>query len=98
MAEKLMQDDAGKIVNAVITAAISGDMAAAKIILDRIAPVRRSASFSLPAIESRADELPARMAILESVADGRLAPGEAMTMFELIDGVMWGLPGAQTRT
>jgi hypothetical protein len=30
-----MQDDAEKIVNAVLTAACNGDMTAAKIILDR---------------------------------------------------------------
>jgi hypothetical protein len=78
MAERLMQEDAGKIVNAVITAAINGDMMAAKIILDRIAPVRRSNSFALPAIECREDKLPARTAILEAVANGLLTPSEAI--------------------
>jgi hypothetical protein len=92
MAEKLMADDAGKIVNAVIAAAINGDMMAAKIILDRIAPVRRSTSFHLPAIESRADEPPARMAILEAVANGLLTPSEATNMFDLIERVVWALP------
>jgi hypothetical protein len=43
------------IVNAVIAAACNGDMTAAKIILDRIAPVRRSSSFDLPRIEGWAD-------------------------------------------
>ena len=51
LAERLMHDDAEKIVNAVIAAACNGDMTAAKIILDRIAPVRRSSSFDLPRIE-----------------------------------------------
>jgi hypothetical protein len=51
LAEKLMQDDVEKIVNAVLTAARNGDMMAAKIILDRIAPVGRSSSFDLPRIE-----------------------------------------------
>ena|ERR1700730_6928065 len=41
LAERLMQDDAENIVNAVLTAARNGDMTAAKIILDRIAFVRR---------------------------------------------------------
>src|ERR1700730_10926676 len=35
MAERLMQDDVGEIVRAVVTAARNGDMMAAKIILDR---------------------------------------------------------------
>ena len=54
LAERLMQDDVEKIVNAVLTAARNGDMMAAKIILDRIAPVsrRQCVSFDLPKIES----------------------------------------------
>jgi hypothetical protein len=44
-----------KIVNAVLTAARNGDMMAAKIILDRIAPVRRSHSFDLPSGSIQSD-------------------------------------------
>lgn len=51
-ADRLMQDDVGEIANAVITAALKGDMMAAKIILDRIAPVRRSRRFDLPSSPS----------------------------------------------
>jgi hypothetical protein len=84
MAERLMQDDVGEIVRAVVTAARNGDMTAAKIILDRIAPVRRSNSFDMPRIESRDDVGPARMAVLDAVADGVLTAGDAMDVFELI--------------
>lgn len=87
LAERLMQDDVETIVNAVLTAARNGDMMAAKIILDRIAPVRRSNSFDLPRIECRADRLPARAAILDAVANGDLTPGEAVDIFNLIDRV-----------
>ena len=38
MAEKLMENDATDVVNAVITAAKQGDMVAARLILERIAP------------------------------------------------------------
>jgi hypothetical protein len=69
LAERLMQDDAEKIVNAVLTAARNGDMMAAKIILDRIAPVRRSSSFDLPRIECREDKPAARAAILDAEHD-----------------------------
>src|ERR1700730_16479084 len=41
LAEKLMQGDVENVVTAVVDAARKGDMTAAKIILDRIAPVRR---------------------------------------------------------
>ena len=81
-----------KIVNAVLTAARNGDMMAAKIILDRIAPVRRSSSFDLPRIECWADRLPARAAILNAVANGDLTPGEAADIFNLVDRAARGLP------
>ena len=86
------QDDVEKIVNAVLTAARNGDMMAAKIILDRIAPVRRSSSFDLPRIECWADRLPARAAILNAVANGDLTPGEAADIFNLVDRAARGLP------
>ncbi len=53
-------------------------MTAAKIILDRIAPVRRSHSFDLPKIKCPDDEVAARAAILSAVADGSLTPGGAV--------------------
>jgi hypothetical protein len=87
-----MQDDVEKIVNAVLTAARNGDMMAAKIILDRIAPVRRSSSFDLPRIECRADRLSARAAILDALANGDLTPGEAADIFNLIDRIARALP------
>ena len=55
LAEKLMQDDVENVVRAVVKAASEGDMAAAKIILDRIAPVRRSSTFVLPEFEQWTD-------------------------------------------
>jgi DNA-directed RNA polymerase specialized sigma24 family protein len=47
------------IVAAVVTAARNWDMTAAKIILDRLVPVRRAVSFDLPRIECKADVVPA---------------------------------------
>lgn len=41
LAEKRMQDDAKDIVKVVLEAAKGGDMTAARLILERIAPVRR---------------------------------------------------------
>jgi Family of unknown function (DUF5681) len=89
LAERLMQDDVEKIVNAVLTAARNGDMMAAKIILDRIAPVRRGQGvfFDLPKIERSDDEVAARAAILSAVADGNLMPGEAVEISQLIEAL-----------
>jgi hypothetical protein len=41
MAEKLMQNDAKDIVRAVLEAAKGGDMTAARLVLERISPVRK---------------------------------------------------------
>jgi hypothetical protein len=86
LAERLMQDDAENIVNAVLTAARNGDMTAAKIILDRLVPVRRAVSFDLPKIECKADVVPANAAILAAVADGDLTPGDAAEISKLVKG------------
>jgi Family of unknown function (DUF5681) len=88
LAEKLMAADAENIVAAVVTAARNGDMTAAKIILDRIAPARRDspAPFNLPKIESAASAAAAGAAILSAVADGSLTPNEGGEISKLIEG------------
>jgi len=97
LAEKLMQDDAENIVNAVLTAARSGDMTAARIVLDRIAPARRDnpVAFALPKIKRPADAVAASAAILSAVADGRLTPGEALEDSKLIEGFVKALEVAE---
>jgi len=97
LAEKLMQDDAENIVNAVLTAARSGDMTAARIVLDRIAPARRDnpVAFALPKIKRPADAVAASVAVLSAVADGRLTPGEALEVSKLIEGFVKALEVAE---
>lgn len=88
LAEKLMQADAREIVRAVLDSAKGGDMTAARIIFDRIAPARRDnpVSFELPRIERPADAVAAHSAILAAVANGEITPGEAAEVSKLIDG------------
>ena len=97
LAEKLMQDDAENIVNAVLTAARDGDMTAARIVLDRILPARRDnpVTFALPKIMRPADAVAASAAILSAVADGRLTPGEALEVSKLIEGFVKTLEVAE---
>jgi hypothetical protein len=87
LAEKLMAADAETIVAAVVTAARNGDMAAAKIILDRIAPVPRSRPFNLPRVECTDDVIPANAAILEATANGDLAPVDALEVSRLVGDI-----------
>lgn len=88
LAEKLMQADAEAIVKAVLDSAKGGDMTAARIVLDRIAPARRDnlVSLELPKIESAADAVAAQTAILSAVANGEITPSEAAEVSKLIDG------------
>ena len=97
LAERLMQNDAENIVNAVLTAARAGDMTAARIILDRIAPARRDSpvTFTLPKIKRPADAVAASAALLSAVADGRITPGEALEVSKLIEGFVKTLEVAE---
>lgn len=73
-----MMADAEAVVRKVITAAKGGDMTAAKLIVDRIAPLRRPrVRFALPAVTDAASLLQAHGALLAAVAKGQLAPDEA---------------------
>ncbi|HEY8162614.1 MAG TPA: DUF5681 domain-containing protein [Methylocystis sp.] len=87
LAEKLMQDDAENIVNAVLRSAKDGDMTAARIVMDRIVPARRDnpVNFELPDIQSAVDAANAMGAILAAVACGDLTPAEAGEISKLLD-------------
>jgi translation elongation factor EF-Tu-like GTPase len=82
-----MADDTEAVVRSVVDAAKGGDMTAARIILDRIAPPRRGSpvSFKLPTIETAADISKALSAVMASVACGELTPDEATAISGLIE-------------
>ncbi len=87
LAEKLMQDDAEAVVKAVVDAAKGGDMTAARLVLDRIAPARRdnAVAFTLPEVTSAADAANAMGSILAAVAAGELSPSEGAEVAKLLD-------------
>ena len=82
-----MQGQVERVTTAVIEAASKGDMAAARLILDRICPARRepAVSLDLPNIESAADLPMAIAAILQAVSAGDLTPGEAAKITSTIE-------------
>jgi hypothetical protein len=87
LAEQLMQGDAEDVVRAVIAAAKGGDMTAAKIILDRIAPVRKGSTvmFDLPELTTPTDLPPAVAAVTRAVAEGMLSPDEGASVVAILD-------------
>lgn len=87
LAEKLMAEDVEDVVKAVLSAARGGDIQAAKIILDRVAPARRDnpLSFDMPKIGSTADASQAMSAVLNAVADGTISPSEGQAVASLVE-------------
>ena len=87
LVEAMMQDEAGAVVRSVIDAAKDGDMTAARLVLERIAPTRkgRPVSFALPPIATAADILTALGAVLGAVAVGDLTPDEGNAVAALLE-------------
>ena len=87
LVEAMMQDEAGAVVRSVISAAKDGDMSAARLVLERIAPARKSrpVCFALPPIATAADILTALGAVLGAVAAGQLTPDEGAAVAGLVE-------------
>jgi hypothetical protein len=71
----------------VIDAAKSGDMVAARLVIERICPPRkdRPISFHLPEVGTSADIHAAMAGLLASVAVGDVTPEEGRTVASLIE-------------
>ncbi len=83
----LMEGDAANITKAVIEAAKSGDLTAARIILDRLIPPakERPITLNLPDTKTADGVSAAQSAILQAVASGELLPGEASTLSTIVE-------------
>ena len=87
MAELLMEGAAESVVQAVVTAAQGGDMTAARLVLERIAPVRRGrpVSLPLPVVNTAADVLAALGVTIQAMGDGDITPDEAATIAGVLE-------------
>src|SRR3954468_15273637 len=87
LAEQLLASDVDGVVRSVVKAAKRGNMVAAKIVLDRLAPPRRSRpiQFELPPIADTAGLIAAFAALTSGVADGPLTPDEAASVATLLE-------------
>ncbi|NNM55852.1 DUF5681 domain-containing protein [Acidocella sp.] len=88
LAEKLMSDDAEAIVKAVLDAAQKGDMSAARLVLDRIAPARKGSvvMLDLPPVSDAAGVTQALAAVVQAMAAGEIAPDEAQAVSAVLEG------------
>jgi hypothetical protein len=88
LAEQLMADDVEAVVRRVIKAAQGGDMVAAKLILDRVCPVRRSrpTPFALPTdVSTSSDILELLGSVVKAMANGTLTAEEAWHVASVIE-------------
>jgi len=87
LALKLMDADAKPVILALIEAAKGGDVAAIRLVLERVAPLPRNrpVQFDMPAIETSADLGEAMGAIMRAASDGELTPDEATAIASLIE-------------
>jgi hypothetical protein len=85
--------DVKAIVETCIRLSKAGNPDFAKLVLDRIAPVRKGAilNFPLPPIKSLDDVLAAYDGLLQAVSQGLITSGEAVELSTVIDRLRQGL-------
>jgi len=87
LAERLLHADIEGIVSAVVEAAKGGDMTAARIILDRLVPIRRGrpVKFELPDGTDAGGMAAAFSALIKSVSEGTLTTEEGASVAVLLE-------------
>ena len=83
----LLDNEAERLSRRAIELALSGDVAALKLCLDKVAPPRRDrpVEITMERIETAADACSAISDLIEAVAAGELTPSEADAVAELIE-------------
>jgi hypothetical protein len=83
----LMEGGAEEITQAVVAAAKKGDLAAARLVIERLAPPLRERPLCLPLPDTRtvAGVSEAQQAILEAVGGGEILPGEGTALAGILE-------------
>jgi hypothetical protein len=86
-AEALLDGESEALTRKAVEMALTGDMGALRLCLERILPPRRErpAVFALPEMQTAGDAVKAMGAVLAAVSDGSLAPGEATDIAKLVE-------------
>jgi Family of unknown function (DUF5681) len=86
LTEQMLEGEQVEITRAVIDAAKNGDMAAMRIVMERLCPVRaRTVDFPLPPIETAGDVVKALGLVIQAMASGELTPDEASKVAALLE-------------
>lgn len=86
--EALIEGEGEAVVRAMVKAALSGDVSAGRILLDRLVPARgdRPLAIALPPLQSPADAVSAHASIAQALAAGAISAREAGELAKVIDG------------
>ncbi len=86
--QSLFEDEAATIGRKAIELAKEGDMAAIKLVIERVMPTRKDmpVTFTLPALNSPQDILSAQASLIAAVAGGELTPLEGKAFADLCEG------------
>lgn len=82
-----MEGELSDVVRVVINAAKAGDMAAARLVVDKLVPATRERplSITLPEVTTANDCASAQAKVLAAVAAGEILPGEGEALSSLIE-------------
>jgi hypothetical protein len=86
LVEGILREGGESVASAIVAAAQGGDMTAAKIVIDRLAPAPRGRflQINVPKIEKPADALPLMAGVLDTMAKGELTPHEASDLSNVV--------------
>jgi hypothetical protein len=87
MVMALMEGGAEQVTRVVIDAAKAGDLTAARLVIERLAPPLRERPLSLPLPDTAtvAGVSAAQQAILEAVGGGEILPGEGTALAGILE-------------
>jgi len=87
MAMAVLEGDAERIAQQVVSAALAGDMTAARLVLERLVPPAREKPISLtfPDTSTASGVGEAANQVVQAVAAGELLPGEGATLSAIIE-------------
>ena len=96
--EKLLAKGVKGVAETVLKLATQGDMAAAKLVLDRVSPPRkgRLTTFPMQPITSQADVADALQGLLEATAQGFLTPTESTELAAIVERLGKALESSET--
>lgn len=85
--EALLEGEAETIGRTCIARALGGDSVALRLVMERIAPVRRGrpVTFNLPEVANARDVVSAIGCVLRAVADGEITPDEGTLVANVLE-------------